>query len=239
MDVFDFSALRVKLRRIIDELKTGGVSSGPFGTPSSARFTADQLTEIEGLCLELQQLNVLSAVPEIGSLTPATGNVSGGTAITIAGTGFAGAGYVANVVTIDGVQCTSAVTVDDATITCVSPAALVGAGNKNVVVTNQNGTDTKPLGWAHTGLAPDITSVDPATGSTAGAEAVIVNGTNFAQIGAGATTITFGGDAATGIVVLSNTQIACNTPAHAAGAVNVVVTNTYGTDTLVGGFTYA
>ncbi|MCP4712719.1 MAG: cell surface receptor IPT/TIG domain-containing protein, partial [Planctomycetes bacterium] len=30
----------------------------------------------------------------------------------------------------------------------------------------------------------------------------------------------------------------CTTPAHAAGAVDVVVTNDFGSDTLVNGFTY-
>ena len=38
-------------------------------------------------------------------------------------------------------------------------------------------------------------------------------------------TVTFGGTAATGVAVVSATSITATTPAHAAGAVNVVVTN--------------
>jgi len=51
--------------------------------------------------------------------------------------------------------------------------------------------------------------------------------------------VTFGGTAATNVSVVSSTQITATTPAHAAGAVNVVVTNTGGpSGTLTNGFTY-
>ncbi len=48
-----------------------------------------------------------------------------------------------------------------------------------------------------------------------------------------------GGTAATGVTVVSSTSITATTPAHAAGAVSVVVTNTDAqTGTLNNGFTY-
>ena len=49
-----------------------------------------------------------------------------------------------------------------------------------------------------------------------------ITGTGFL---AGAT-VSLGGTAATGVTVVSSTSITATTPAHAAGAVNVVVTNT-------------
>jgi hypothetical protein len=65
---------------------------------------------------------------------------------------------------------------------------------------------------------------------------VTVNGTGF-QSGA---TVNFGGTAATSVVVVSATKITAVAPAHTAGAVNVVVTNTdTGTGTLTNGYTYA
>jgi len=80
-----------------------------------------------------------------------------------------------------------------------------------------------------------VSSVSPATGSTAGGAAVTVSGTGFT---AGAT-VTFGGVSATNISVNSGTSISARTPAHAAGAVDVVVTNTDGqSGTLSAGFTY-
>lgn len=77
-------------------------------------------------------------------------------------------------------------------------------------------------GGAMTNPAPTVTSATPATGAAAGGEAITdLAGTDF-RPGA---TVTFGGVAATSVVVVSRTRITCVTPAHAAGVVNVVVTN--------------
>src|SRR5205085_2286791 len=82
---------------------------------------------------------------------------------------------------------------------------------------------------------PTVTSVNPNNGSTGGGTGVTVAGTNFV---AGAT-VTLGGTAATNVVVVSGTQITATTPAHAAGAVNVVVTNPdTQSGTLLNGYTY-
>ena len=76
--------------------------------------------------------------------------------------------------------------------------------------------------------------VSPNSGSTTGGTAVTITGTNFA---AGAT-VTFGGTAATNVVVVSGTQITATTPAHAAGAVTVTVTVNGQSGSLSNGFTY-
>jgi hypothetical protein len=82
--------------------------------------------------------------------------------------------------------------------------------------------------------APTITSISPNSGSVNGGTAVTITGTNFV---AGAT-VTLGGTPATNVVVVSGTSITATTPAHAAGAVNVVVTDSGGSGTLTNGFTY-
>ena len=62
-----------------------------------------------------------------------------------------------------------------------------------------------------------------------------IAGTGFL---AGAT-VSFGGTAATNVVVASSTSITVTTPAHAAGAVNVVITNTDNQSvTSTNGYTY-
>ena len=81
---------------------------------------------------------------------------------------------------------------------------------------------------------PTVTSISPVSGSTAGGTAVTITGTNFA---AGAT-VTFGGTAATNVVVVSATQITATTPAHAAGAVTVTVTVSGQSANLTNGYTY-
>ena len=84
--------------------------------------------------------------------------------------------------------------------------------------------------------APSVlTTVAPATGGVAGGTAVTLTGTGFGE----ATGVTFGGVAATGFLVNSATQITCITPAHAAGAVDVVVLDPTGNGTKTNGFTYA
>lgn len=76
--------------------------------------------------------------------------------------------------------------------------------------------------------SPTATSVAPASAPAAGGDAVTVHGTNFKKSAHPA--VTFGGVAATAVVVTSATTITCVTPAHGAGAVDVVVTNATGGD---------
>jgi hypothetical protein len=83
--------------------------------------------------------------------------------------------------------------------------------------------------------APTITSLDVTSGVVTGGTAVDITGTGFTAT----PTVTFGGEAATSVVRVSATHVTCVTPAHAAGAVNVVVTNPDNqTATKTNGYTY-
>ncbi len=80
---------------------------------------------------------------------------------------------------------------------------------------------------------PDVTSIDPTSGSTAGGTAFTIKGTDFD----GAFAPTFDGVAAPNYAVSGNgKQITGTTPAHAAGPVTVTVTTANGSDTV--GYTY-
>jgi hypothetical protein len=85
--------------------------------------------------------------------------------------------------------------------------------------------------------APTISSISPSKGSISGGLNVTITGSNF-ETGA---TITFGGTAATGVVVVSSTTIRCIVPSRAtAGKVDVKVTNPDGKSaTKIGGFQYS
>lgn len=83
--------------------------------------------------------------------------------------------------------------------------------------------------------APVVTALSPATGAVAGGDEVTITGTQFE----GTTGVTFGGVAATSVEVHDDETVTAVAPAHAAGAVDVVVTNGAGSDTVTGGFTYA
>jgi hypothetical protein len=122
-------------------------------------------------------------------------------------------------------------------------AAATGSYTATAPVTPYNGTSTwvmqvaafKAAGQGSGNPAPTVTGISPTSGSSNGGTALTITGTGFL---AGAT-VSLGGTAATGITVVSSTKITATAPAHAAGAVNVVVTNTDGqSGTLAGGYTY-
>jgi len=86
------------------------------------------------------------------------------------------------------------------------------------------------------GPAPSVTSISPNSGNVAGGTAVTINGSGFQP----AASITLGGTAVTNVNVVNATTITATTSPHAAGLVNVVVTNFDNrSGTLPGGFTYS
>jgi hypothetical protein len=74
-------------------------------------------------------------------------------------------------------------------------------------------------------LIPTVTAVTPNTGVAAGGTAVTISGTNFI----GASSVLFGATSQPTFTVVNATTITCNSPAHAAGLVDVTVVNIYGT----------
>jgi hypothetical protein len=163
------------------------------------------------------------SAPLVTNIVPSSGPTSGGTSVVLTGTNLTGGS-----VTFGGTAATC--TVNSATkITCATPAHVAGA--VNVVVTTPGGTSTTVGGFTYV-AAPLVTNIAPSSGPTSGGTSVVLTGTNLTG-----GSVTFGGSAAT-CTVNSATKITCATPAHAAGAVNVVVTTPGGTATTVGGFTY-
>jgi hypothetical protein len=81
-----------------------------------------------------------------------------------------------------------------------------------------------------------VLAIISSTGATTGGITVSIIGTEF-DFGA---TVTIGGNSATSVVVVDINHITAVTPAHAAGVVDVVVTNPdTTTGTLTNGYTYA
>jgi hypothetical protein len=167
--------------------------------------------------------------PTVTSVAPNNGPVAGGTAVTITGTNFAAGATV----TFGGTAATNVVVTNGTTITATTPGGSVGA--VTVTVTNSNGLSGNLTNGFTYVAPPTVTSVSPNSGSTLGGAAVTITGTNFA---AGAT-VTFGGTAATNVVVVNSTTITATTPAGSAGAVTVTVTNLGGlSGSLTNGYTY-
>jgi type VII secretion-associated serine protease mycosin len=170
---------------------------------------------------------IAPVAPTITSVSPALGSTGGGNSVTITGANF---DWVTNVKF--GLTNASSYVVDSSTsITAVSPARSAGPVDLSVVNKASTGTIIQAFTY---GPPPSLISVSPASDLPAGGATVTIGGSNFS----GATAVTFGGTPATSFTVVSDTQISAVAPAHAAGAVSIVVTNTYGSGSLAGAFTY-
>ena len=166
--------------------------------------------------------------PTVTSVSPNSGSMAGGTAVTITGTNF----VTGATVTFGTAAATNVVVVSGTSITATTPAGSAGA--VTVTVTNagsQSGSLTSGFTYV---LVPTVSSVSPNSGPPAGGTAVTITGTNFAS----GATVKFGSTAATNVVVVNSTTITATTPAESSGAVTVTVTVNGQSGSLTNGFTY-
>ena len=153
-------------------------------------------------------------------VSPSLGSVAGGTTVMISGDDFTGATAVDF-----GSQSASSFTVNsDSQITAVAPAGT--AGTVDVTVTTANGTSATSSADQFTYTAvPIVEAISTTAGPTAGGTTVTISGENLAN----ATSVDFGGDAATKIVSDTADKIVAVSPADTAGTVDVTVTTANGT----------
>ncbi|HEX6883328.1 MAG TPA: IPT/TIG domain-containing protein [Planctomycetota bacterium] len=175
------------------------------------------------------------ALPTLSSLAPSRGPASGGTQVTLLGSGFLDFAPGTNTVRFGGVVASAPVVVDDRTLVC--PAPPHAAGLVSVSLANANGS--AELGGAYRyDPVIDVTGVAPAQGSARGGTRVELQGRAFA-VGASVPQVFFGSRAATDVVRLGDTRIDCTTPPGPGGAaVDVRVSGDNGSDTLAAGFRY-
>ncbi|REJ96181.1 MAG: hypothetical protein DWQ34_04640 [Planctomycetota bacterium] len=230
------------------DVKFGGISATGVTVASSTSISCSTPANMPGGCdVKVTNPDTQTAtqaggfvytsppplIPAISSVTPNSGQTTGGTAVTISGSGFAAGATV----TFGGVPATGVTVSSSTSISCVTPANM--PGGCDVKVTNPDGQfATQAGGFVYTSpppLIPTIFSVTPGTGPTTGATAVTINGSGFA-LGA---SVTFGGVPAAGVSVSSSTLITCTTPANMPGGCDVRVTNPdTQSATSAGGFVY-
>ncbi len=194
--------------------QAAGTVDVTFITPSgtSATSSADQFTY------------TAAASPSVNSVVNNSGPTTGGTAVTILGSGFTSA----SAVTFSGTEAASYVINSDTSITAWTPN--LPAGTLDIQVTTPSGTSSTSSSDLFTvtnvtAAAPTVTGLSLTSGSTAGGTTVLVSGTNFS----GTTAIDVGGTAATSYTVLDDSDISIVIPAGSAGAVHVTVTTNNGT----------
>lgn len=180
--------------------------------------------------------NDAPSAPVLQSLSPAAGSVSGGTSVVLTGIHLDGVFAVAF-----GDTPAAAFTIDSSTqITAQTPARAAGTVNVSVASLGGGATLTSVFRFVQPGepepepVPPVLSGIVPNSGGVAGGTSVVISGTALS----GASAVTFGGSAATSFTVDSDTQITAQTPAHAIGSVDVVVTTLAGSATLANAFTY-
>lgn len=209
------------------------VSSGSIScttTAHSAQVSSVVVTNADNQLGTGTNLYTYQAAPTVSSISPTGGSTSGNVAVTITGTGFLTGATVAI-----GTSSCSVTSVSSTQINCTT--ASFGAGTYNVAVTNtdaQVGTLTNGFTYR---VAPAVTSVSPTTGFLYGGYTLTISGTGFVS---GSVSATVGGQACTGVTVVSSTQVTCTVPSTtSAGAVGVAFTNPDGqVGTLSNAFTY-
>ena len=165
-------------------------------------------------------------------VSPSTGSTVGGTRVNVSGTGLP----QGSTVTFGGMSA-AVISVQSTYIGVMTPAHV--AGTVDVVVTTPSGSSiTAPGAYTYVAGPPLIVSaISPNVGSTAGGFPLLITGSGF-QAGA---RVTLGAAQLATFVLGSTTIISTgSTPAHAPGAVDVVVSNGDGQSaTVTNGFTYA
>ena len=160
-------------------------------------------------------------VPRVTSVSPGIGTASGGTSVTISGTGFT----KATAVDFGSTAAASVVINSDTSITAVSPAFPPG-GTVDITVTNAGGPSTTSSSDQFAFVAPPtISGLSPAHGPVTGGTAVMITGTNLTYV----SSVTFG-ETGTYFTVNSATSITAVAPGYdAAEGVTVRVASLGGT----------
>lgn len=168
-------------------------------------------------------------VPAISSVTPGSGTIYGGTTVTLAGSGFDPATPGD---TVDFGMAAATVTAASTTsLTVVAPPGA--AGSVPVTVTTDGGT-SNASSYTYVASPPTVSSITPASGSTAGGTVVTLLGAGFDPTASG-DTVTFGTSTAT-VTAASTTSLTVRTPPAVAGPVGVTVQTPVGVS--AGALTY-
>ena len=155
---------------------------------------------------------------ELRSAEPARGPARGGVEVEIDGRGF----VEPSLVYFGEVQATIVEIRNPNRMTVVSPESV--AGTVDLVVRNVNG-DARLEGAFTYVEALDVADLSPRWGYAAGGDEVVLSGTGLPED----TEVRFGGEAARVMASeLDRARLRVETPAHAAGAVGVEVSNANG-----------
>jgi hypothetical protein len=176
---------------------------------------------------QVQNVNVsvgaLPPPPTVTGVSPTSGTTSGGTQVTITGTGFTGATSVK----FGSAAATNFSVNSDTDITATAPAGTAGPVDVTVVGPGGISATSSADQFTYTPPpVPTVTGVSPGSGPSTGGTSVTITGTGFT----GATAVNFGSGNTATFAVANDTTITATAPPNAKlGAVDVTVTTPGGT----------
>ncbi len=159
--------------------------------------------------------------PTITLISPTSGPIAGGTTVTLTGTGF-----ITGETVVFGLYTGTSITIVNSTTITVHSPAVPSAGTVDInVVAGSTASASGPADQFTYLPVPAVTSINPTQGPTTAGTPVTINGTGFT----GATSVKFGANSATGVLVVNDSQITANAPSGVVGTVDVTVTTPGGT----------
>ena len=203
---------------------TAVIPPAPAGVPGSAGISV--ISPVPPDTSTGAPLYNYVSTPTVTSVSGNFGLVSGGTTVTVRGTGFTSG----TTVQFGSIPATSVTVHSNTSLSVVSPPN--SAGVADITVTNQIGTSAVSLADQFTYLPlPAVTGVSPAVGPAAGGNNVTVTGTTFMWPDGNLTVteVDFGSVPARGFFVNSATQLSVEVPPGSAGTVDVTVKTSAGT----------
>jgi IPT/TIG domain len=159
------------------------------------------------------------APPSVTAVSPAAGPITGRMRVTITGRSFT---HVKKV--IFGSTGGSSLSVKSSTKLQVTTPAHTNGSVSVRVVTSYGESKAVTVGKYNFVAPPSITAIMPIAGPVTGGTIVDITGHNFLAV----TSVTFGATPGRSIESVSSTHLRVTAPAHALGAVSVVVTSKYG-----------
>ena len=157
--------------------------------------------------------------PTVTALSPEGGSTSGGTSVSISGSGFSSA----SAVHFGSLAAASYTVISDASIAATTPPEAAGA--VDVTVTNPAGASPTSPADQFTFVAPPVvTSLCPTAGPPTGGTTVTIKGTHFTNT----TSVQFGNVPAAKFRAVSDTHIDAVSPREGAGTVDIRVTTSFG-----------
>ncbi|MFD8624670.1 IPT/TIG domain-containing protein, partial [Streptomyces hygroscopicus] len=198
---------------ILTNTPTQITTTAPTGTGT----TNVTVTTPAGTSNPLPYTYTTTPTPTITNLNPTSGPTTGGNTVTITGTNLTAATSVKF-----GINSATILTNSATQITVSAPAGP--PSSVSVTVTTAGGT-SNPLPYFYI-AAPTVSDLSPHFGPATGSNTVTVFGSNLSLT----TAVHFGGNPATAVTVVSDSQLTVTAPAG-SGTVAVTVTTPGGTST--------